>query len=218
MLIAHHLIFTLYGWWLPNDPRGSYSRVVRNDVLRELGELHYGRKKVQPPSAAIRQFYNDARDRLSFELREFRQEELGVAASGFAQAVAARNYTCYACAIMPDHVHLLIRKHRDSAEEMIEKLQQHGRGHVLAAGMRPPDHPVWTRSGWRVFLGHPEEVRRTIRYIEANPLKIAWERQAWGFVKPYDNWPLHPGHNPNSPYARRLRSLGRCPQDGCPAG
>ena len=27
-----------------------------------------------------------------------------------------RNYTCYGCAIMPDHVHLLIRKHRDQAE------------------------------------------------------------------------------------------------------
>ena len=23
IVIAHHLIWTAYGWWLPNDPRGS---------------------------------------------------------------------------------------------------------------------------------------------------------------------------------------------------
>jgi hypothetical protein len=33
--------------------------------------------------------------------------------------------------------------------------------------------------------------------------------QQWMFVKPYDGWPLHPGHNPNSPYAKRLREAGR---------
>jgi len=25
MIIAHHLIWTAYGFWLPNDPRGSSS-------------------------------------------------------------------------------------------------------------------------------------------------------------------------------------------------
>jgi hypothetical protein len=53
MVIAHHLIWTLYGWWLPNDPRGSTSRAIRNDVLRDLGELHFGRKRVQPPGDVV---------------------------------------------------------------------------------------------------------------------------------------------------------------------
>jgi REP element-mobilizing transposase RayT len=43
------------------------------------------------------------------------------------------NYTCYACAIMPDHVHLLIRKHKNLSEEMIEKIQALGRRRPLAA-------------------------------------------------------------------------------------
>jgi hypothetical protein len=25
IVIAHHIMWTLYGWWLPNDPRGSTS-------------------------------------------------------------------------------------------------------------------------------------------------------------------------------------------------
>ena len=51
IVIAHHLIWTLYGWWLPNDPRGSCSRVIRSDLLKQLGDLHYGRKRIQPRPA-----------------------------------------------------------------------------------------------------------------------------------------------------------------------
>jgi hypothetical protein len=46
IIIAHHLMWTLYGWWLPNDPRGSTSRMIRNNLIAELGELHFGRKSI----------------------------------------------------------------------------------------------------------------------------------------------------------------------------
>jgi hypothetical protein len=62
-----------------------------------------------------------------------------------------------------------------------------------------------------VFLDHPDDVRRVLGYIERNPIKIGLPTQGWPFVIPYDNWPLHPGHSPDSPYAKRLRELGRYP-------
>jgi len=64
---------------------------------------------------------------LKFPLLEFSSGDTRAIASGFAEAVSRRRYTCYACAIMPDHVHLILRKHRDKAERMIENLQQSGR-------------------------------------------------------------------------------------------
>jgi len=48
LVIAYHLIWTVYGWWLPNDPRGSGSSIVRNPAIGPLGELHHGRKVNQP--------------------------------------------------------------------------------------------------------------------------------------------------------------------------
>jgi len=45
---------------------------------------------------------------------------------------------------MPDHVHILIRKHKHSAEEMIELLQNASRWALIEAHLRPTDHPVWT--------------------------------------------------------------------------
>ena len=71
---------------------------------------------------------------------------------------------------------------------------------------------MWTSGyGWRGFLEHPDEVRRTIGYIDRNPLPIGLPRQSWPFVTPYDDWPLHAGHSPNFPYAKQLRAAGRYP-------
>jgi REP element-mobilizing transposase RayT len=137
-----------------------------------------------------------------------------VIAEAFGGVVEAERYTCYACAVMPDHVHVLIRKHRHTAEEMAENLMHASRTRLIETGLRAPDHPTWVGAWvggtpWSVFLDHPDEVRRTISYIERNPTKIGLPAQRWHFVRPYDNWPLHKGHSPNSPYANRLRELGR---------
>jgi len=113
---------------------------------------------------------------------------------------------------MPDHVHLVIRKHKDSAEQIADRLMHASRLGLIQAGRRAITHPAWLAGhGWKVFLDHPEDVRRTIRYVEQNPVKIGLPAQRWEFVKPYDGWPLHAGHSPNSPYARRLRAVGRYP-------
>lgn len=209
IVIAHHLIWTVYGTWLPNDPRGSGSRAIACDVLRDLGDVHYGRKRVQPSDAVIRAFYAQATPLLKHEVRMI---DAAVVAHAFEQTIEQRRYTCYACAIMPDHVHLLIRKHRDTAETMIEALKSDSVAACIAAGTHPPGHPVWVGGlGWKVFLEHPDEVQRTIRYIEANPTKARMSAQRWPFVQSYDRWPLHPGHSLNSPYVKALRAAGRYP-------
>ena len=205
LVIAYHLIWTAYGWWLPNDPRGSMSRAIRNDVIADLGTLHYGRKRVQPASRDIRAFYASAAGKLMHDLLEMGAAEMNVIADAFREAINTLRYTCYACALMPDHVHMLIRKHKHLAEEMIQNLQESSRSRLRALNLRAAHHPAWGGPGWKVFLDHPDEVRRTIKYIEDNPLKLGRPKQVWDFVKEYDGWPLHPGHDPNSPWARRLR-------------
>ena len=210
IVIAYHLIWTAYGWWLPNDPRGSGSHAIRNDILAELGELHFGRKATQPLGKTIRQFYEMAAGSLKHPLLSFVVSSQQLIAQSFAQVIKRQRYTCYACAIMPDHVHLVIRKHKDSAEEMADSLKEQSRQDLIKAGKRSPAHPTWiVGHGWKVFLDNPDEIRHTIRYVERNPLKIRLPAQSWEIVKPYDGWPLHPGYSPNSPYVRQLRAAGK---------
>jgi REP element-mobilizing transposase RayT len=208
LVIAYHLIWTAYGWWLPNDPRGSTSKLIRRDHLKELGDLHFGRKRIQPASWKVRNFYESAAANLTRPLVIFTSAEIQAVADAFASVIRDCKYTCYACAVMPDHVHILIRKHKHLAEEMIVHLLRAAHARLIDFHYREESQCTWASgAGWKVFLDHPDEVRRTINYIEENPVKIGLPIQNWPFVTtPYDGWPLHPGHNPNSPYARRLRN------------
>ncbi len=188
MIVGYHLIWTAYGWWLPNDPRGSMSDVIAADVLTQLWEIHYGRKKIQPAGWEIREFYENAKPLLKHELLKMGEHDVAVIAEFFAEAIRRRKYTCYACALMPDHVHILIRKHRDTAEAMIEAFQTGSREALVDQERRMFDHPVWGGPGWKLFLDSREDIERTIRYIEQNPVKIGRPVQNWNFVTPYDGW------------------------------
>lgn len=71
IVIAYHLIWTAYGWWLPNNLRGSSSHVITSNVIAQLGQLHHGRKQVQPACADLRAFYDAAKDWLRHGLLTF---------------------------------------------------------------------------------------------------------------------------------------------------
>ena len=156
LVIAYHLVWTLYGWWLPNDPRGSSSDRVASDVLADLGSLHHGRKRVQPAGWEIRNFYDRAVDRLKFPLIRLDEPMIASVAAAFAETIATFKYTCYACAIMPDHVHMVIRKHRDLAEDMILNLQR--ASHLRLRGRRPDRHGP-PGLGWPRLEGVPRRAR-----------------------------------------------------------
>lgn len=195
MIIAHHLIFTNYGYWLPNDPRGSLSKEVLVSKIAELGEHHYGRKVKQPTSKELNDFRERAQEVLKFPVFTFNDKQTEIIAHAFAQAIEQFNYTCYACAIMPDHVHIIIRKHRDKAEQMIENLQTTSRELLLDtdSSLRN-DHPIWGGPGYKVFLSTTADMHRTIKYVEDNPIKIKRSKQTHPFVTPYNNW--LPGRHP----------------------
>jgi len=189
MVGGYHLIWTVYGYWLPNDPRGSTSNEVRVERIKPLGELNYGRKQVQPSSKELREFFAQSHIALKFPVLTFDQKEIALLGKILGQEIATHGYTCYACAIMPDHLHMLIRRHRDHAEEVIDYFQSASRQAIIDAGKRDPMHPVWTDGpGWKVFLNTRRDFEREIEYIRQNPLKIGWPEQRWEFVKKYDGW------------------------------
>jgi REP element-mobilizing transposase RayT len=145
---------------------------------------------VQPAGEVIREFYEAAAGVLKYPLAKFTADEVDAIAGSFARVIRQRGYTCYGCAIMPEHIHVLIRKYRDQAQTMIAALQEASRTAVLAkpqAG-RGADHPVWGGTGWKVYLETPEDMWRTEEYIKRNPEKSGLPEQRWPFVQVYDGW------------------------------
>ena len=188
MVIAHHLIWTVYGWWLPNDPRGSSSHEIRVEPIAALGPLHHGRKVVQPSGEELRHFHDEARGVLKHPVLTFTEEDITFLGDLLGRVIHERGFTCYGAAVMPEHVHLLIRRHRDKAETMLEVFQKETREALIAAGRRTATHPLWGGPGWKVFLSTPQDIVRIIGYIERNPERSGRPRQHWPFVTRYDGW------------------------------
>ena len=125
---------------------------------------------------------------LAHEALAFTDEEIQLLGASIGKTIQVHGYTCYQCAIMPDHIHLLIRRHRDRAETMIESFQSESRQALIGAGRRAVTHPVWGGPGWKVFLNTPEDIVRIIKYIRNNPLKTGRPAQDWPFIQPYNGW------------------------------
>jgi hypothetical protein len=89
MVVGYHLIWTAYGWWLPNDPRGSSSHEIRCADIVGLGELHHGRKKVQPAAGEIRRFY-EVEDNPKKAKRSRQMWDFVVAYDGWLPGLAPR--------------------------------------------------------------------------------------------------------------------------------
>src|SRR6185295_1246451 len=115
--------------------------------------------------------YARAAATLRHELLTLEEDDIRLIADAFRDTIHREKYTCYACAIMPDHVHALIRKHKHHGEQMIEQLQQASRDALIAAKRRSQEHPVWGGPGWKVFQYTQDDMRRIVRYIEENPVK-----------------------------------------------
>ena len=104
--------------WLPNDPRGSGSDQVKKENIAQLGPIHPGRKPLQPPRDQIKSFYRKAQPLLDFPVIWLDDVKRQATAEAFAQIIAARGYTVWACAVLKNHVHLVVRRHRDDAVKL----------------------------------------------------------------------------------------------------
>ena len=177
MIIAYHAIFTTYGTWLPNDPRGSYSKEIYNDQLRLLGEIRYGRQK-PPPKKVLLKFYSEtvpALERPAFFINDLIRP---VVAQGFEAVVRRLNIDIGACAIMNDHIHVLALRSQYKIEYIVNQLK----GSATQA-LKLKQSP-WTRGCWKVFINTNDALKMAIKYINANPARAGLHAQNWDFVKP----------------------------------
>jgi REP element-mobilizing transposase RayT len=178
MIIAYHAIFTTYGTWLPNDPRGSYSKTIYSDELAELGAIHYGRQSPQPDRPSVRRFRVAAAPRLSRPPYHFANETRLVAAAAFAKVVARLRLSVPACTIMNDHIHVVVWRSKHTIEYVVNQLKGAA---TLALGLDPTP---WTKGCWKVFINDEPALRAAVRYVDANSVAAGLKPQQWDFVTP----------------------------------
>jgi REP element-mobilizing transposase RayT len=191
MILASHIIFTGYGFWLPNDPRGSWSDFVRCwEIFMAGGPATTidERRSVaaRPHDAAARRKVKEA---LQYPPVRFDGHQALSIAKGFAAAVEESEYSVYACSILPDHVHLVVARHTRPPKRIAGHLKGRATQQMAEDGRHPFQHVArtplpmpWAQHAWAVFLDTHEDVRRAIKYVEENPVKMGLKRQRWSFV------------------------------------
>ena len=192
-IIGHHLIWTLYGHWLANDLRGSGSNELREEKFSDLGPIHHGRKPehVQPKRDELREFHKAAETLLNFPriwLDAAKRQDVGEV---IGEVIAKQGYTVWACAVLSNHAHLVIRRHRDDALTMWHTFADTLRLRLREEASLSLGHPVFSERPYKVFLHNPHEVRTRVAYVERNPEKEGLPCQKYGFVTEYNNWPFH---------------------------
>lgn len=195
MVIAYHAIFAAYGFWLPNDPRGSWSDFVGAWELLRAG----GKPTPAGTRRSVAHVSHDvakrlaAKNALKFPPVVFDGLQARAVARGFAQAVQDADYAVWACSIMPDHVHMVVRRHERDIETIMGHFKSAATRRLRVEGIdpmagcvRPGGRPAspWVEKGWSVFLETEQDVRRAVAYVEENPLKEGHRAQHWSIVRP----------------------------------
>jgi REP element-mobilizing transposase RayT len=201
-VFGFHVIGTTYGFWLPNDQRGSGSDFVRADHLTKFGPANpvESRRSVarQPFDPQIRKLARAALRYPHVELNGLQARSVGL---GFRDEIERYGGVVYACAILPDHFHLVLGPHDYDIRRFVGRLKGAATKRLRADGLHPlADYPLangslpspWARLPWVVYAWTEKDLCRSIWYVGDNPDRQRLPRQQWTFVTPYPNLHLYP--------------------------
>jgi REP element-mobilizing transposase RayT len=186
MIIAYHSIFSTYGFWLPNDPRGSGSDYIASWELFRYGPATKtnSRRSVAalplPPN-----WRREAQTALLYPPVFITGQQALAISQGFATAADEGPYEIYACAILPEHVHLVIGASPRRIRQVVGHIKSRATHFLREQRLWNDDRPLWGEHGWNVYLESAASVERAIRYVGNNPLKEGKKLQKWSFVVPF---------------------------------
>jgi len=90
------------------------------------------------------------------------------------------------CSVMPDHVHLVIQRHKYAVEQVVRRLKQEATIRLREGQLLDTKRTVWARSCWKSFLFNHDDFQRSITYVENNPIKAGFKPQCWSFVRSFN--------------------------------
>ena len=200
MIVGYHCIFSTYGFWLPNDPRGSWSQFVASWDLfyaggsaTKLNTRHsVAASRLTPEQIQRRKL---AQNVLMHKPITFTGIQARAVGAAFATVCRVKRYRIHACAIMPQHVHLFVGRTTTDIRTVIGDFKRFATMELYRQNLHPAQlgqharASVWARGSWCVYL-HADDVQRVIDYINGNPLRDGLPPQHWNCVTPW------PGGNP----------------------
>jgi REP element-mobilizing transposase RayT len=194
-IIAYHIVFGAYGFWLPNDPRGSWSKYVWSNRLQAFGPATKDpARHPDPQSAHDAETRRQAKQELKYPPVVFTGQQALAVALGFREIISKLRMAVYAAALMPDHVHVVVAQQNMFAEKIAGHLKRAASRQLSKSNLHPlakfmsKDGSLptpWEEEGWKVFLHTHDDVVGARQYVNDNPEEAGFKRQNWSFITPY---------------------------------
>lgn len=196
MVHGYHVVLPMYGFWLPNDPRGSWSKFVRCWELARFGSATHSteRRELSSLSADELAAREAARAALKYPPVTIDGTQAVAIAHGFAEQVRRSAYAIWAGSILPEHTHLVVARHEYRAEHIANLLKGAATRSILRAGIHPLSRyaardqlppKMWSRRCWAGFLESEEAIEGAIEYVQQNPVREGKRVQRWSFITPF---------------------------------
>lgn len=193
MIHGYHVIFGAYGFWLPNDPRGSWSDFVGAWELHRFGSAtkNLDRPVLTPEQEQLR---IEAKQALHYPAVRFTGVQARAVALGFGIASRKSNLSIWRCSVLSEHVHLALARHTFKVEYIAGLLKGEATKRLKVEDLHPLAQFATARSGpptpwnsrcWRVYLDSENAIEEAIHYVDQNPIKEGKPRQTWSFETPY---------------------------------
>jgi len=194
MVRWYHLIMTAYGFWLPNDPRGSWSDFVGSWELSKFGpatKVDTKRSLAHDPHDRNRRLAAQAA--LKFPPVRFDEHQRLAIADGFEIAVREGGYAIGALCIGHDHAHAIVGRHDRTIEQIARHLKSKATMALTRAAILPLEKcrqndgtipTPWAAKCWSVFINDEMQLASAIRYVERHPQKEGLDPQIYNFLRP----------------------------------
>jgi REP element-mobilizing transposase RayT len=194
MIHGYHVIWGAYGFWLPNDPRGSWSDFVGSWELARFGRASRSIERRDVNPAQWDAWRAVAIKALRFPPVQLTGPQARAVGRGFAVGARKSRLTIWACSILPEHVHLVVARHTYKVEQVCNLLKGEATKQMKAESLHPQQRfqhgggtlpSLWAQGQWRVYLDSEQSIEAAIHYVEQNPLKEGKPPQKWFFVTPF---------------------------------
>jgi len=197
MILGYHVIIGTYGFWLPNDPRGSWSSFVGSWEL-----LRFGKATTVNVRQSVARSEHDWFDRmrakqvLKYPPVIFNGYQAKAVALAFGEYAASIQLPIWSFAVMPEHLHMVVgRVSSKDIETVVNQMKGTATRNLDAAAIHPHQAQrtksgrlpkMFARSSWNVFLDSAADIERAIRYVRDNPLRENRPAQQWSFITPFN--------------------------------
>ncbi len=138
MIIGSHIILGTYGFWLPNDPRGSHSNFVWSDELAKHGEA----TTVLPGRSRAADSHNvqkslAAKKSLKYPEVNLTGEQALMLANGIAKAVKKYEFELLAFSILEQHLHCVVVSKTMKFKEIVREMKHYGSNRLTRSRLHP---------------------------------------------------------------------------------